>query len=331
MAVFSSITCADMAGVIGGIKSFLLDNGFSISEESSENGLTKWVASKGQRAHHFTAVENSRYPMVYYVYSGSAMNWGSSKDYDRILSASLGIRSAKFTKADLCYITEELVFPCRMDMFILAEADVFFSFKLDEKRYVHLYSGGLDKGIAGNYEGGELFSGSCFYFRKQYSGTISQNNNEKIGMLNTYDTFFYEKYNNRGYYIYRSCVAMLMNGEWCQPYMGFYNSGAYDSYISSNKIYGNLFAHFFNTSMSNTMKFIVDASRNALTGLPTLFPIRFFRTSDDKYLGKVPDIYMCSGAGHDPGSELAIGQYAYRLYPLHNAGISNLFFAVRSS
>lgn len=336
MAVFSSVTCANMADIISGIKAFLLQNGFSLSGESAADGLTRWTASKGARSHAFTAAENAKFPLIYCYdqYSDYQTWWENTARPAYEYSAALGIRSASFTAADISFITGGLVFPCRMDMFVTGDADVFLSFQLDEHRWVHLYSGGMDTALAGNSEGGEVFSGSTFpgYYSSWYATYYDKDMyDSRIGIFNTYNASVY--YSDAGNKSLRTCLAALVGNTWCGPYFNQGYRGDRDSYISRGEINTNIYSAC-GTAFSeptNTMKYIANVSRNALTGLPTLFPIRFFRTSDHKYLGKVPDIYMCSGLGYKPGSSLVIGTHGFRLYPLHNDARSNLFLAVRSN
>lgn len=334
MAVFSSVTCADMAGIISGIKAFLLANGFTLSDESTDSGLTRWDAAKGSRAHHFTAAENAKFPLLYTDSSYNQYWYKNTEKSAHAYSAALGIRSASFTAADISFITGELVFPCRMDMFVTGDDDVFLSFQLDEHRWVHLYSGGMDTALAGNSEGGEVFSGSTFpgYYSSSHVKYYDRDTSySRIGIFNTYNTSVYwSQYDNLSR---RTCLAVLVGQEWCCPYIKYGSYVGIDQYMSVGTINTNIYSAC-GTAFSeptNTMKYIANVSRNALTGLPTLFPIRFFRTSDNKYLGKVPDIYMCSGLGYKPGSSLVIGTHGFRLYPLHNDARSNLFLAVRSS
>jgi hypothetical protein len=321
MARFAEISVGTMSELIVYLKSFLTEGNFTLSEESSLDGRTQWVATKGTLGTRFCAVENQSFPAyLNYETSNNSTYWNASNSATKMFTASLGAQpndysygsqSAEFSKK--CFFcTGTIPLPCRVHLFELADAALFMSVEIGFNQWRHIYSGKLDTSLAAGTEEIRIFSASTFpaYYSSTYGDHEKRSPN--AGMLNSISNIVY--WSNSGNSTSFWCVLQNKAEKW---------NNARTNIRTANEEN--------NTNNYDATAYIAEYAINARTSLPCLYPILFLNEAGKTIYGSVPDIYQTSGKSREGGSEIQYGQYTYRIYPLSDAARSSLAFAVRSN
>lgn len=319
MARFAEISVGTMSELIVYLKSFLTEGNFTLSEESSLDGRTQWVATKGTLGTRFCAVENQSFP-AYFDSDYSPYGWKEWNDRSKKFTASLGAQpndysygsqSAELSKK--CFFcTGTIPLPCRVHLFELADAALFMSVEIGFNQWRHIYSGKLDTSLAAGTEEIRIFSASTFSAMYISSYGDQEKRSPNAGFFNSILNKVY--WSNGNNYVQLWCVLQNKAEKW---------NNARTNIRTANEEN--------NTNNYDATAYIAEYAINARTSLPCLYPILFLNEAGKTIYGSVPDIYQTSGKSREGGSEIQYGQYTYRIYPLSDAARSSLAFAVRSN
>lgn len=321
MARFSEVSVGTVSELVLYLKSFLTEGNFTLSEESTLDGRTQWLATKGTVATRFCAVENQSFPAYLNSYNNyDEGRWEFTNSTAKVFTASLGAQPSDYTwgnqSAELsknCFLcTGTISLPCRVHLFELTGAALFISVEVGFNQWRHIYSGKLDTSLTANTEEIRIFSASTFpaYYNSTYGD--QEKRDTRAGLFNSiYNDVYWSNGNTKTRFW---CVLQKKAATWVDA--------------RTNIKTGNGENNQYNYDAT---EYIAGYALNARTSLPCLYPILFLNAAGKTLYGSVPDIYQTSGKSREGGSAIQYGQYTYRIYPLSEATRSSLAFAVRAN
>lgn len=308
MARYRTTTIGSVAEGIIAIKQFLSDGGWQISDESTSNGRTFWACNKGGISHKFIAVENASTP------------WSYPNSESIVYAAGFGIASGAYA-GNAYFGAFPIPFPLRMDMFELSGNALMVSFEKKFKLWRHLYSGALDKSIAGNYAGGLIFSGSDVPVTKSAGEwtdwvDLDFEKMDKVQGLFSPDGMpaYYRDTSGSSVVVRRypypysivPHVCVLKDTTWISKnsliYVPETTAAKLSSVCNKDSILSSYGAYR-----------LAGIGSNALSGMPSLTPFLF--SIDTVLLGALADIFICPMDTVAAGGTLILGDARFIVLP----------------
>lgn len=314
MARYAEFSAQNMAEIISWTKAFLQTGGWTIHDNviNQDYNYTQWSASKNGITHVFCAVYDGYYPYTYVINSGYYYeDWFCPPSYGTSsltkYKASIGIKSAAYTRGDYFVITTDTEFPCKVFIFETSDLSVLISIEIAPKKYNHVYSGFINKSLTGAFDGGAIMSGSAFPIEKR---TLCHGSG-----------FFNIVSETKGPYGSGGCSSLVIaNG------IIYTNSDYYAKKIPRS--YDIQFFHINNDkTLDSRGNLLRSIGTTKLIGLPSLYP--YVIPFGGIYGGYLSDMWVCPMQTCQPGEELWMGVQKYITLPQCSYDPTMLGFAVR--
>lgn len=296
------ITAGSFSDVSSVLQIFLKQNGWTIANYASEDGLSSFSAAKSSTTLQFILADNKP------LYNGTVtFTNGAVRMYFDGCSTDRNM-TALFT------------YPMRCLFFELSANSILLSFEIGSNKWAHV----LCANIVENPNGLTQFVHSThipFEYDHYHSNSsktdidIISCNNGQYHKNRSFGNQFLSTKKLSYYYI----MSQATNVEYGKDSIPIKINGVWEyNYTSSNTISTvNNAPTIGDTVYDSNAHWINKIGRNMLTGTPVLYPIVYVYTKDKppKYLFQVPDIYACAASACKQGEKFSLGSQQYFALP----------------